>query len=190
MCLDEKTIAEVENYIAEAGAELIAGLKCCNATTYQNQQVFRFLPGHKSAILSIPSQIRDMDAIKTKKSKPMLEFKKLLTSADLKMLLLIKLNKSALKLGFKEDSFDEVHLSDIQTIITNNDFTAKCTVQCFGCNVTINALYKGSWSTSNVIRHLKTRCLKGDINPSHEENLTNSNMCEYKLTFICLQICI
>lgn len=178
--MDAKTVTEVENYIADTGAELIASLDCCNAASYKNQQRFHFLPGHKSAILSIPSQIKNMDSIKKKKSKPLVEFKKLLTSTELKHRLLLKLNDNALKLGFKNDAFEEVHLSDVKSMIVDNELTAYCNVACISCHTSVSTLYKGSWGISNVLRHIKQHCSTGDAHPSgSSDNITNPNIREY-----------
>ncbi|XP_055308626.1 uncharacterized protein LOC129572640 [Sitodiplosis mosellana] len=175
MLLDVKTVAEMEDFLAETGQAVIASLDCCNSAAYKNQNRFRFLPGHKTCILSIPDQLRNMDAVKRKKSKPMLEFKKLMTSTELKHLLLMKLNQSAVKYGFASEAFDESHLNDVQTIILNNDLTAKCTVQCFQCRTTINALYKGSWTISNVLRHVKIHQPSEDtVDQSQNENGTEN----------------
>lgn len=178
--MDAKTVADMENYIADTGAELIASLDCCNAASYKSQQRFYFLPGHKSAILSIPSQIKNMDSLKKKKSKPLVEFKKLLTSTELKHRLLLKLNENALKLGFKYDAFGEDHLSDVKSMIVDNELTALCNVLCISCHTSVSALYKGSWAISNVLRHIKQHCTKGDAHPSRSnDTITNPNMREY-----------
>lgn len=182
LLLDTNTIADLENYISDVREEVIAGLDCCYAQTYKNQSRFRFLPGHKTCILSMPNQIKSMDATKKKKSKPMLEFKKLLTPAELKKILLTSLNRSVVKLGVEKDAYDEIHLGDVQSIVIDNDFTSKCTVQCFMCNIAINALYKGSWSTSNILRHLKEKHLKigtsNEIQGTGEPNGTNFIECK------------
>lgn len=174
LLLDTKAIEDIEVYMSETGADVLSSLVCCNSSTYQSQQQFRFLPGHKNSILSIPKQIREMDSNERKKKKPMLEFKKLLTPIELKMSLLTRLNESVGKLGFESDSFDEVHFSDVPTMIINNQLTAKCTVQCFQCDVTVTALYKGYWNTSNILRHVKIHRSSDGIVRSPEE-LSDSN---------------
>lgn len=156
MLLDTKTITDMEIYIQESGAEIIADLDCCNSATYRSQKQFRFLPGHRSSILSIPDQIREMDTVEKKKKKPMLEFKKLLTPTELKIILLTRLNHGLIQNGIESCSFCEVHLSDVRTMIISNQLNAKCSVQCFQCNVSVSSLYKGYWNIGNIMRHMRT----------------------------------
>lgn len=175
MLLDTKKIAEIEADVAENGEEMIAQLDCCNSTTYRNQRNFRFLPSHKSLILSIPDAIREMDVVVKKKRRTMLEFKKLLTSTELKEMLLVRLNQNADKFGFEMGAWKEDKLSDVTTIIINNELTGKCSVQCFKCAVTINAIYKGYWVTGNIMRHIKTHRSSGDGVETIEINATETS---------------
>lgn len=158
--LDEKTLGDIEQYIFETGKDIINDLKCCNSTQYMNQARFKFLPGHKSSILAIPSQIREMESamesVNKKRRKTMTEFKKLLTPTELKKLLLKRLNQSAANIGFEEEPFTMNHLKTLQTMIIDNEMNAKCTVQCSQCSVDANIIFKGYWITSNFLRHLKT----------------------------------
>lgn len=154
MLLNDRTVPDVEQYIAENGRNLIENLTCCNSTTYQSQQNFRFLPGHKTTILAIPTQIREMQAMKKNTLKPMAEFKKLLTSKQLKEMLLSKLEQNIAKLGFANE-LTEFQLSPVQTIIVDNRMKGKCRVKCFRCDVWHNLVYDGSWRLSNAIRHYK-----------------------------------
>lgn len=162
MLLNEKTLAEIENYLVNNGKNVIDNLSCCYSAVYRNQQVFSFLLGHKSYILAIPDQIREMNSANKKKRRPMNEFKKLMTSAELKALLLNRLNQSVVNIGFDHRPFMEDHINAIQTMILDNEMTAKCTVRCFNCPLTVSALYKGYWQTSNILRHVKTHCFALD----------------------------
>lgn len=157
--LNEQTVYEAEQYINENERDTIDSLTCCNKEQYHRQPQFRFLPGHRSAILAIPDKIRQMESnnmkMQNKKRKPMVEFKKLLTSTELKDLLLKRLKQSIAKIGYETDLLLLENLSDVQTIITANDLTAKCTVQCFECGAAHNLIYQGSWATSNIMRHFK-----------------------------------
>lgn len=173
--LNEQRISDVEQFITENGRSFIESLVCCNSTTYQSQQTFRFLPGHKTSILAIPNQIHDMQATKKKKLKPLTEFKKLMTSAELKELLLKKLSHGVEKLGFETDSVMNEHLSEVQTLIVNNEMTAKCTIKCFQCDVALNLIYKGSWRLSNLLRHFKSH-VAGIESPLHKQ--TNLSKCK------------
>lgn len=144
LLLDEKSIVELEQYIMETGKEIIEQLSCCNSQSYQNQQQFRFLPGHRSCILAIPNQIRDMEAMNFKKRKPVAEFKKLLTAAELKNLLIKSLNRTIQNLGFETKLLSQQYLGEIKTMISNNQMTAKCDVQCFHCPASQSAVFNNS----------------------------------------------
>lgn len=177
LLLDEKTIAEVEQYIVETGREIIENLTCCNSASYRNQKMFRFLPGNKSAILDIPNQIRNMESMNCKRRKPLAEFKLLMTSADLKELLLKSLKQSLVKIGMDSDLLKIEHLIDVQTIIKANEMTAKCNVQCFHCHMPLNVLYKNSWKTSNIVRHFKMHTLHAELNNNSETPNAQNGTC-------------
>lgn len=46
-------IAEMEKFIEINCKDLISKLNCCNATSYKNQKVFKFLPAHRKFVLSL-----------------------------------------------------------------------------------------------------------------------------------------
>lgn len=189
LLLDEETLANMEEYITHTGKEVISRLNCCNAEKYQSQDRFRFLPGHRSLILSMPNQIRNMDSVKKKKSKPLREFKKLLTPTELKQLLLIKLNEASEKNGYSVGSYKDTHLKNVQTMITNNELMAKCSVQCFLCQATVTSLYTGWWAVNNVIRHLKSVHYSGERTGLETGSIAQSQNdaeCKYKLTDVIL----
>lgn len=51
--LDKEKIAEVESHISEFGRCLLDELDCCHNERYKNQTTFKFLPGHRSILLSL-----------------------------------------------------------------------------------------------------------------------------------------
>lgn len=134
--LNEEKVLEIENYINETDRSVIESLSCCHSDTYKRQNRFTFLPGHKCLILTIPKDINSMNESKKKNSSRLMDFKKLLTPAELKDLLLARLNQNLSKYidgvsGCK--SFSAANLGEVQTIITNNMLTAKCKVSCVEC---------------------------------------------------------
>lgn len=50
---------------------------------------------------------------------------------------------------------------------------AKSNVTCVHCSVIVQAVYRGSWSVSNVIRHIKTHTVIKPTSVPHafDENL-------------------
>lgn len=57
--LDENKVIEIEEYISEFGRSTINDLNCCYSQQYQNQSNFKFLPGHRAAILSLPHHTKN-----------------------------------------------------------------------------------------------------------------------------------
>lgn len=156
--LNDKQISGIEEFINQSDRLVLRNLDCCNAETYKNQARFRFLPGHTSILLGIPTQLKKMHESKKKPYKKLTEFSKLLTSAELQSILLQKLNQHMEKTKMVEEMglFTAACISPIQTIISNNTMSAKCSVQCPNCNFVIPILFNGYWVTSNVFRHLKS----------------------------------
>lgn len=168
--LDGIHVSEIEMYINETDHSVIDNLSCCNSSTYQNQQQFRFLPGHKGIILAIPAQISKMKAAKNTRGQRSLEFKKMLTKAELLELLLKKLNNFFSKAGWTTHSlFTEAHLSSFQMRISDNAMTAQCNVKCVHCSAESLSVYRNSWGISNIIRHLKTHLNKMAEAPTSKE---------------------
>lgn len=153
LLLNEEKIGAIEKHLAQYGKNVIDGLDCCFSNVYQSQERFHLLPGHVTSILAIPDRIRQSDMNKQKRN-PKGEFKKLLTSAELKKLLLNRLNHSVSKYGF-DHPFEDENITDVRTIILNNDLHAKCIVHCFTCTTVFEIPFKGHWQTSNVLRHVK-----------------------------------
>lgn len=182
--LDENAISIIENYVNQSDKSVINQLSCCNADKYKQQTNFRFLPGHSSILLKFSDQIKQMNESKKKPYKKLSEFKKLLTPIELKNLLLNKLNQHLDKLRWTIGVFTEAHLSNVETIISENTITAKCKVQCVTCGCHVPILYIGSWTTGNVFRHLKTHLT---ITQEHRGN----NFEKYKIiTMMYDLICI
>lgn len=155
--LNSQLIVDIENFINDTDKSVIEQLSCCNAERYKEQVVFRFLPGHKCAILALPSVINRMSG--SKKKSTVAEFKKLLTQAELEDMLLTKLHNNVEHIKSNGanllGTFEQSHLSDTKTIISDNSMIAKCTVKCFLCMKSISATFNGSWTTHNIIRHVK-----------------------------------
>lgn len=156
--LNEKQISGIEEFINQSDRLVLHNLDCCNAETYKNQERFRFLPGHSSILLGIPTQLKKMHESKKKPYKKLTEFSKLLTSAELESILLQKLNQHMEKTKMVEQFglFTAACISSMQTSISNNTMLAKCSVECPNCNLIIPILFNGYWVTSNVFRHLKS----------------------------------
>lgn len=65
-------LGEIETYIDQNLKSTIANFTCCNASTYQSQTVFKFLPAHRNLVVNFPSKILAMNSKeKTKKVNAM-----------------------------------------------------------------------------------------------------------------------
>lgn len=53
--LDAEKVAEIERYVSEFGRCVIDELNCCHSETYKKQKIFKFLPGHRAILMSLPS---------------------------------------------------------------------------------------------------------------------------------------
>lgn len=49
-----ESVVQIEKHINLHGLDLIQTLDCCHHEYYKGQNVFKFLPGHKDVILSLP----------------------------------------------------------------------------------------------------------------------------------------
>lgn len=65
MCINNETITEIENYVND-------NLTALENTSYQDVNVFKFKPGHKSYLLQLPNQI---EMLRESQSKDSLQFK-------------------------------------------------------------------------------------------------------------------
>lgn len=160
--LSNQTISDIETCINDADQEMVKNLvekECCHEQTYRAQTKFKFLPGHKCFLLLIPSIIEKIKVGKEESNKRLSEFKKIQTPAELKNLLLKKLNQNLMKSNADSVVFNESHVTELKTIISNNALTAKCVISCVQCSATCVVSYNGSWTTSNILRHVKAHLL-------------------------------
>lgn len=157
-------VQEIEKFINESDKHVINQLSCCYSSVYQGMGHFKFLPGHKCTILAIPSQIARMKNNKPNRTQRLLEFKKLLTKAELADLLLKRLNQYFKKSDATNMiSFSEAHLGEITILITENAMTAKCQVSCV------------LWNISNIVRHVKQHRSHLEREPFRSQNETTQD---------------
>lgn len=68
--LNEQKILEIEQYISDCGQTILNELNCCHSQKYRNQQQFKFLPGHRAILLSLPGKIPKIVENDDKKNVP------------------------------------------------------------------------------------------------------------------------
>lgn len=100
--INEQNLSTIEKFM-QSNKHLVAAFDRCNKEQYQPQNEFRFLPGHKCIIASIPMQIDEMTqkqiAVKSQKSL-------ILSNDDLTNKLVSNLNQYFGR-NYKYDSTEE-----------------------------------------------------------------------------------
>lgn len=61
--LNEEKIVEIEKYVSDFGRSIIDELNCCHSEKYRNQRTFKFLPGHRSLLMSHVSYAKKISEI-------------------------------------------------------------------------------------------------------------------------------
>lgn len=57
--IDEEKIVDIENFL-NTNKRYVGKLKCCYSKHYKDLEIFKFLPGHKAILKTIPSQIEEL----------------------------------------------------------------------------------------------------------------------------------
>lgn len=160
----------IEKYVQENLTEFIRKDK----TYSQQAEHFRFLPGHKSALIALPDIVNECIAIyeqsnsksNPKKNKPkqptqVLETLEInFTKEDeqlLKSSLIKKVEKYAKNIIKESDfKFPEDNISSIEVCFNKaGDIIQKCYALCTNCNVKTSCIFNKVWQISNFEKHLK-----------------------------------
>lgn len=195
--LNVENVMEIEKYVNDHLRHIFYNMDCCNSSNYKNQKQFRFLPGHKTLILNLPSQLIKLKAAKVKTSLKNqrqqieenlnLENDAIVDVDNLKDQLISKLVKYVknIQLDSCADKLTVAQICECITIINDEgQLTYKCKVQCPLCNKKIGSIYKKYWYVSNVEKHFKghsenqTETEKGNV---LKEAQTNNNMTDQVL---------
>ena len=166
--IDGKAITEIENFINENKFFL-------KETAYEycieNNSVFKFKPGHRSIILSIP-KLLSCNTIKNKKSKNVVsvEEKENLSVEELTKSIITKVVKFAGDRNFLLNT-DSLKVIDLR----EEDNKIKCNLQCPICHKQIRCQYIRYWIVSNFEAHLKLHFARDvvvvDYSKEHSEEI-------------------
>lgn len=168
--MDENRVSSIETFF-DASKQILNKLCGRDSLTYKRMQTFKFLPGHREIILSIPEILPEVEAstqraIPKSKSKAVdkcSKEKKVVTEIGLKEKLLKGLKNVAKKMKF--DNFmnilTDANIVEFQKIVghckcgkeCNTIF--KCTFVCPVCPKRYKLQYKEFWMSSNVTKHIK-----------------------------------
>lgn len=158
--------------------------------TYKADGAFKFLPGHRKLLFSLPDKVKEFQNRKEKKipenGEPATEELELLTEIELNGLkneLFVKLNTTAKDFGLHTEFTEEELVTAIDPYIsharkTTNKATYKCSVKCTSCEKITPCTWNGRWQASNLEKHLKTHKKidgEGDLprNSTAHSNKTN-----------------
>lgn len=154
LSITSDTITEIESFVKQF---VLVNKDLLKETAYKNVDIpnFKFLPGHRDLLLSLPKRVSELNKIniekKSKKSKVAAVNSTQLEKSpnSLQDILIAKLNKIPF-------------IKSAPAIITKNsilDFSCesvpKCKVRCPLCEKIVPCIYNKYWVISNVSRHGK-----------------------------------
>lgn len=174
-------VTQIEEFTDKNYRELITSLSCCNAHTYQKQDRFKFLPGHRSFILRLPIEIERMKQSSSKRPYTRRDKDPPLQSNDnadmqnesnfpaddeepdianeLQQKLVDKLKRPG---GKKQrqwvNSMDLSIIKEIELTMHSNGKmkTAIGRLICPFCAVHLTVVHGKYWRTSNLLKHFDT----------------------------------
>lgn len=174
--IDESDLKLIEEHAEQKSQDLLL-----KSGTYSEVKPFRFLPGHKKLIYSLPKKIHGFKNKRCRKNlfnipevqaqvqtlaEETIELDSESEIAKLKENLLSKLNKSASVVNSNVDLniiFTEAELTAVEQYISNSIKVGrkaskpsyKCMVKCVMCEKNIPCTYNSYWQTSNLEKHFK-----------------------------------
>lgn len=152
--IDASSIKTIEEFLT-AHKDLVAKLKCCYSDHYRQLDIFEFLPGHRSIILALPEQVKQLEAKKVKKTRRQNE--EIPSDDQLKAILISTLTKGTKKAGFHmpNDVITESNIQEFEHVSKNNDSFCKCIFACPFCSKKFSLIYRDFWMSSNASKHIK-----------------------------------
>lgn len=164
--IDAMKIVEIEAFLTEHRSTWINELDCCQSEDYKKQTTFHFLPGHKTILLSMPEQIKQMTAAqhahartpafvlesKTKMANKDQEDDQLMSKLISNLLAFMKKNQFALS----NEIISANNIRDFVRGTTSDNFVCKCRFACPFCSKVFPVIFKKFWMQSNVTKHLRS----------------------------------
>lgn len=179
-------IDDIEMFIEQNFRGVIDGLNCCNASTYQNQNQFKFLPAYRNLILGLPAKIQAMKT-EGKKNVESRKKKNILTphNENAEELEVPVIDQTQLTDQILQELLTKLHdfgrslnLSAVKRIAIGNivDITftfgenviGQCKVMCPYCSHSYLCRYNHIWGTSNLNKHFRSHANE-NINGSTQQ---------------------
>lgn len=162
---NEAKIKTIEDFL-NANKQHISKLKCCYSQHYKELEVFAFLPGHKSVILSLANQAKQYqerisNSTYSTQHKRSANHHSLMTDAQLKTKLLQNLRRYSKTISpdTPSEAYSEANIQEFERISSGNS-VCKCVFTCPFCVKKFSLIYKTFWMSSNATKHLKTHLQK------------------------------
>lgn len=156
--IDEVRIIEIEAHLQENRDSWINEMNCCNSTYYRQVAIFRFLPGHRATILSIPDKIRQLAGLKRVTVDDRLQEKhEDRSDEEAVQSLVTDIMKYAEKQGFPLND-GIITIDNVQDFERGDgmvNFVYKCRFICPFCDKKFSLKFQKFWQTSNITTHLK-----------------------------------
>lgn len=199
--MDDTEIGIIEEFVTKNLQHLLKDSKL-----YTQSNCFKFLPGHRRLLLSLPNKAIDFINSKTKSKtktnaeavcgassvKPQQTIE-LLTDEEIEILkksLILKLNNytrtAGLTTEFKEDALVgsiDPYISHSRT--SDKKPSYKCSIKCIFCAKVVPCTHHGYWQTSNLENHVKSHSEPGvkssaestiKINDKKDDESVNQNL--------------
>lgn len=144
--ISEEKLAEAEDFIEKYHRK-----EADEFDEYKTMKPFKFLPGHKSLIFGIKSEIDEFP--KNKKPKNNKKSDPVLSERDLQTALLIQMSAFTKGLGLKIDWSNSIEESSYTA--TESASFCTCTVSCPVCSSTFVIRYDKHWKNSNLCKHVR-----------------------------------
>lgn len=162
--LQAETIKSIEDFVT-SNKRVLKQLTCCHSNVYKKLDHFRFLPGHKSIILSLPNQIEELQMCKglktnkraNKKTKKGTKQRSRYSDDELKQKLVNLLVAASRRGQFQlpEGTISDANIIEFKRYPKTDENVCECKFSCPFCPKNVKVVFKTFWMSSNATKHLK-----------------------------------
>lgn len=155
--MSEPKIVEIEKFLNE-NKQFVQKFKCCHSDHYKQLDIFTFLSGHRSIILTVPDKLNSNKTMKKTRIG---------SNEELKQNLIKNLMACSGKAGFQfpEGIISESNIENFERVIEDN-LVCKCQFICPFCPKSFPLKFRKFWEPSNATKHLKSHIAE----QSHEQS--------------------